>query len=290
MFNNFLRKRERITKNTNNQSERQREREREMKNMHSLIHFICNSIPVVLIVVVAVFIVLHKWKLIRENVMFSVFYLQWRRAKIECKSNRIELPEKPHKTRDSKERRKEWEGALLCEWDASRMCTIQTSTRCNSEKLPGAMKNLWKNVQLSRSTTTKARTFKAAHAHSHSRPQPHPHIRAHIRTRCGASGAERATKTSVENHIDWASFALSSYTSFSLSPASAIASMCASRTNTSEKKQRETDSWCFSHLFAVFFYALLGLSSLPGGWGEQHPATADEGESEKHALQQSHCW
>lgn len=289
MFNNFLRKQERITKKYS-QSKWETERLREMKNMHSLIHFICNSIPVVLIVVVAVSIVLHKWKLIRENVMFSVFYLQWRTAKIECKSNRIELPEKPHRTRDSKGRRtareSEWDSALLCEWDASRMCTIQTSTRCNSEKLPDAMKNLWKNVQLSRSTTTKARTLKAAHAHSHS----HPHIRAHIRTRSGARGAERATKTSVENRTDWASFALSSYTSSSLSPASAIASMCASRTNTSEKKQRETDSWCFSHLFAVFFYALLGLSSLPGGWGEQHPATADEGESEKHALQQSHCW
>lgn len=127
-----------------------------MKNMHSLIHFICNSIPVVLIVVVvAVFIVLHKWKLIRENVMFSVFYLQWRTAKIEWKSNRIELPEKPHETRDSnRDRERERESALLCEWDASRMCTIQTSARCNSEKLPDAMKNLWKNLQLSRSITT----------------------------------------------------------------------------------------------------------------------------------------
>lgn len=101
----------------------------------------------------------------------------------------------PRETKSERER----ERARLCEWDASRMCTIQTSTRCNSEKLPDAMKSLWKNVQLSRSTTTKARTFKAAHAHSH------PHIRTQIRTRCGARRPEGANKISVENHIDWAS-------------------------------------------------------------------------------------
>lgn len=153
------------------------------------------------------------------------------------------------------------------------------NTNINSLQLGKAA---WRNEKLMKKRSiialdhnTKARTLKAAHAHSHSQPQPqpHPHIRAHIRTRCGARGAERATKTSVENRIDWASFALTLYTSSSLSPASAIASMCA-------KKLRETDSWCFSHLFAVFFYTLLGLSSLPGGRAEQHPATADEGESE----------
>lgn len=79
-------------------------------------------------------------------------------AQQKSNANRIELNcPKNHTKREiptERERKKERECGLLCEWDASRMCTIQTSTRCNSEKLPDAMKNLWKNVQLSRSTTT----------------------------------------------------------------------------------------------------------------------------------------
>lgn len=162
-----------------------------MKNMHSLIHFICNSIPVVLIVVVvAVFIVLHKWKLIRENVMFSVFYLQWRTAKIECKSNRIELPENHTKREIPTERERERESALLCEWDASRMCTIQTSTRCNLEKLPDAMKNLWKNVQLSRSTTTLKRELLKRPTHIRIRSRSRSRIRTFAHTSAPGVGPE----------------------------------------------------------------------------------------------------
>lgn len=121
--------------------------------------------------------------------------------RMQIETNWIERKTTENARFQERRRARERERARLCEWDASRMCTIQTSTRCNSEKLPDAMKSLWKNVQLSRSTTTKARTFKAAHAHSHS----HPHIRTQIRTRCGARGPEGANKISVENHIDWAS-------------------------------------------------------------------------------------
>lgn len=121
-------------------------------------------------------------------------------AQQKSNENRIELNEKPQKTRDSKGDG-ERERARLCEWDASRMCTIQTSTRCNSEKLPDAMKSLWKTFNYRARPQLKPELLK--------RPT-HIRIRIRIFAHTSALGVgpedqRGANKLSVENRIDWAS-------------------------------------------------------------------------------------
>lgn len=130
----------------NNSTDRAREREREIEKemewlkhaFFDLFHLQFNSFPLAV-----VFIVLHKWKLIRENVVcFSIFYLQWRKAKIECKSNRIESSTKNRKQnkREIREIERERVRQRESEWDA-----IQTTSICNWEKLPADAQ--WKTYE-----------------------------------------------------------------------------------------------------------------------------------------------
>lgn len=117
-------------------------------------YFVVVWVVVVVVIVVVIVVAMHKWKLIRENVSHSIFYLQWCTsvAKTECKSNRIELT-KNHINKELQRDNQKWQRQRQRvserEW-CNTMRTIQTSTQksfaSNSEQLSGAMKNLWKTL------------------------------------------------------------------------------------------------------------------------------------------------
>lgn len=187
--------------------------------------------------------------------LFSIYSGAWQKSH----ANRIELNcAQNHTKLEIRERAKDQKSERARKWVRCKHVhnTNNDSLQHGKAACRCTMKYLWKNAQLSlRSTTTKAKILKAAHANSHTYSHSQTHIRAHTDPAGGTRSAE--------------------YRSLSLPftpflPASAIAAMCAS-------------SSCLVALF--FVYALLGLGSLPGGLGEQHPATADEGEFVNRLVQ-----